>query len=460
MSGGDDTWHSEPTVIKPSPGRPRGPTGEGGTLVTAVEKSFPQSQEPLDFRSSGMPFLVAAARPQLNLLDRLRSIPDVPDPEQLRMASVDEMRAYERKVANAGVDVEHARVAHYVLCATVDDVVLATSWGAASNWGSNSLVSMFHRDVQGGERVFDLLEHLHRDPGRNRDVLMLLYFCLSLGFRGRLRVSARGALELAHYRDSLYRTLQGSMGDMERELSPNWRGVNARDPKKGFRHMLPALLALLLLAGAFGYLGLLRLLSTDSDRLIVAAAELPPVGVPSIKVEQPIVQPAPPPDDPMANFLRFLRPQVDAEILTTQREGNTVRVRFRNTGFFETGSATVTPSFEALIDSIGRAIAEARFDVLVTGHTDNTPIPPLSALAATYPSNFELSTARAEAVANILKRTVPAQRIEFEGRGETEPIDTNDTPSGREANRRTEIIVTYSRDTADNVVVDGEDPTP
>lgn len=451
----DDAWQSEPTVIKPTPGRlrQRADAGaDGGTLLTAIDKSAPPQ---IDFRSSGLPFLVAAARPQLNLLDRLRSLPDIPDPEQLRMAAVEEMRAYERKVANAGVDVEHARIAHYVLCATIDDVVLATSWGGASNWGSNSLVSMFHRDVQGGERVFDLLEHLHRDPGRNRDVLMLIYLCLSLGFRGRLRVSARGALELSQYRDSLYRTLQGSMGDLERELSPNWRGVNARDPRRGFRHLLPAFLAVLTLGLALGYVGLLNLLGADSDRLIIAAAELPPVGIPSIKVEEPIVQPPPPPDDPMANFLRFLRPEVDRGVLTTQRDGNQVLVRFRNTGVFDVGKADINPPFPALLDRIARAIADAKFEVLVTGHTDNSPI-----ATVRFPTNWELSTARAEAVANELKKHVPPERVTFEGRGETEPIDTNDTPSGKEANRRTEIIVRYTDDTPDNVLIDGQEPRP
>lgn len=454
MADSDDAWKSEPTVIKPSPGRPRASGradigGDGGTLLTAVEGGSAAPQ--IDFRSSGMPFLVAAARPQLNLLDRLRSLPDVPDPERLRMAAVDEMRSYERKVANAGVDVENARVAHYVLCATIDDVVLATPWGAATNWGSNSLVSMFHRDVQGGERVFDLLEHLHRDPGRNSDVLMLLYLCLSLGFRGRLRVSARGALELSHYRDSLYRTLKGTMGDFERELSPNWRGVNARDPKKGLRHLLPAFLAFIVLAIALGYVGILNILNTDSDRLIVSAAELPPVGVPSIKVEQPAPQPPAPQDDPMAKFLRFLRPEVQRGVLTAQRDGNEVLVRFRNTGFFAPGKAEINPAFQTLLENIGKAINDARFDVLVTGHTDNSPIKNV-----TFPSNWHLSTARAEAVAKILEQMVPKERITFEGRGETEPIDTNDTSSGKEANRRTEILVRYAKDTKENVTVEGQ----
>lgn len=453
----DDVWQSEPTVIKPTPGRARArkDAGEAGAtaLFTALEGSDPAAQ--IDFRSAGMPFLVSAARPQLNLLDRLRSMPDIADPEQLRMAAIEEMRAYERKVANAGADVEQARIAHYVLCATIDDIVLSTPWGAASGWSANSLVSTFHRDVQGGERVFDLLEQLHRDPGRNRDVLLLLYLCLSLGFRGRLRISSRGALELSHYRDSLYRTLQGSMGDIERELSPNWRGVNARDAKKGFRHLLPAFAGLLLLVAALGYIALLNLINTNSDQLIVAVAELPPNGTPSIKVEK-AVEPVIPVTDPMADFLRFLKPEVDRGVLTTSRNGNEVLVRFRNTGFFAPGKAAVTPEFEFLLDRVGKSIAEAKFDVFITGHTDNRPIQTVQ-----FPSNWHLSTERAKAVAEVLERNVPVDKIRYEGRGETEPIDTNDTDAGREANRRTEIVVRYSRETDPNVIVDGAaEPKP
>ncbi len=452
----EDVWQSEPTVIKPSPGgtklRKGGDGKETTALFTALEGG--EQASPIDFRSSGMPFLVAAARPQLNLLDRLRTLPDIGDPEQLRMAAVEEMRAYERKVANAGVDVEQARIAHYVLCATIDDVVLATPWGGSSNWGTNSLVSTFHRDVQGGERVFDLLERLHRDPGRNRDVLLLMYLCLSLGFRGRLRVSARGALELSQIRDSLYRTLQGTMGDIERELSPNWRGVNARNARSGFRHLMPAALAVLLLGLALGYIGILNTLNKRSDDLIVEVAALPPRGDPSIKVAQPIQQP-PEEIDELQRFIAFLKPQVEKGVLTTARDGNEVVVRFRNTGFFNPGSANVSETFETLLAQIGKAISEARFVVLVTGHTDNRPI-----RSVRFPSNWHLSSERARVVSDILARSVPADRIRHEGRGETEPIDTNDTQAGRESNRRTEILVRYTRDTNPNVVIQDSGQKP
>ena len=454
----DDIWQSEPTVIKPNPGGKRtrknsdDSAGETTTLFTALKSGEPVSE--FDYRSSGMPLIVSAARPQLNLLGRLRTMTDVADVEQLRMAVIEEMRSYERRVANGGADMEHARIAHYVLCATIDDVVLATNWGANSNWGTDSIVSTFHRDVQGGDRVFDLLEHQHKAPGRNRDVLMLMYLCLSLGFRGRLRVSPRGALELSQIRDNLYRTLQSQMGDMERELSPAWRGLNARNAKSGFKHLLPAFLAFMVLAVALGYIGILNLLSARSDEAIIAFSKLPPKGAPSIQVSQP-VEATPEQADTISNFLVFLKPEIDRGVLTTTRNGNEVLIRYRNTGTFDPGSAKVKPQFEDLIDRVSKAAAEARFDVLITGHTDNRPI-----RTVRYPSNWDLSKARASAVADIVVRHMNPESVRFEPRGETEAIDSNDTPEGREANRRTEMRLRLRADTDKSVVIRDAGQTP
>ncbi|QND55225.1 OmpA family protein (plasmid) [Phyllobacterium sp. 628] len=96
------------------------------------------------------------------------------------------------------------------------------------------------------------------------------------------------------------------------------------------------------------------------------------------------------------------------------------------------------PQFLGLIDRIGRAIADEKFSVLVIGHTDNVPI----RNSVRFPSNFDLSRARAKSVSTVIGNYVPENQIQFTGRGESEPIDTNDTEQGREANRRTEIIVT------------------
>ena len=456
-----DLWEREQTVIRPNPGGRSAPAGatvvpEQTALLTAlnsgaVDDVVRSVSDGGAGAGAGVPLLVAAARPVLNLLDRLRTIPHVDDVMRLRSAVIEEMRAYERRVAHGSVDLEQARIAHYALCATIDDVVLATDWGRASDWGANSIVSTFHRDVQGGERMFELLEHQHRDPGRNRDVLMLFYLCLSLGFRGRLRVSPRGGLELSQIRDGLYRTLRGLMGDIEREIAPHWRGVDARHSRKGLRYLLPAFLALLLLAAALGYVGLLDLINTRSDATIVAAALLPPEGDASIAIAGQPVPPEPERISRFDRFLVFLQPEIERGLLTTTRRDDEVLVRYRGTGTFAPGSADVSPGFAELLARVGRGIQEAGFEVLVVGHTDDRPI-----RSVRFPSNWHLSQARAEAVAAITRAHVDPDRVRFEGRGETEPVDTNETAQGRAANRRIEMLVTIPAGSDPTIVIDGD----
>ena len=91
---------------------------------------------------------------------------------------------------------------------------------------------------------------------------------------------------------------------------------------------------------------------------------------------------------------------------------------------------------QALFVRIGDALAQVKGKVEVVGHTDNAPIRTLR-----FPSNWELSKARAESVTTLLAGRVPRPRIEANGRGETEPVASNDTADGRARNRRVEIVL-------------------
>jgi chemotaxis protein MotB len=78
--------------------------------------------------------------------------------------------------------------------------------------------------------------------------------------------------------------------------------------------------------------------------------------------------------------------------------------------------------------------------VRIEGHTDNTPVS-----TPQYPSNWELSTARAMTVLRyfVAKDYVIPRKIEAVGKGPYFPIASNDTPEGRAANRRVEIYLSY-----------------
>ena len=78
--------------------------------------------------------------------------------------------------------------------------------------------------------------------------------------------------------------------------------------------------------------------------------------------------------------------------------------------------------------------------VVVEGFTDNEPIGP--ALRARFPSNWELSTARAtDVVRYLVSKGVPANLMSAQGFGDSRPVASNDTAAGRAKNRRVEIVI-------------------
>ena len=203
---------------------------------------------------TGSPLMVAAA-PLLQLLARLRNTSSQPNAFELRERAVAQIRAFEQEARTAGVPDDQLSWARYALCASLDDAVLNTPWGADSAWSQNSLVSTFHREVQAGTRFFDLLKQLEQNPGIYLGLLELMYMCLSLGFMGLHRHSRGGMQILEKAREDVYTVIMRQRGAVEAGLSPRWMGASA--PYKPARARLPvwvaACFALAVVAGLCAY---------------------------------------------------------------------------------------------------------------------------------------------------------------------------------------------------------------
>ncbi|NKI50380.1 DotU family type IV/VI secretion system protein [Pseudomonas fluorescens] len=120
---------------------------------------------------------------------------------------------FETRALQGGVENSQVMSARYVLCSVIDEAVVTTPWGAQSEWSKMSLLSRFHNETFGGEKVFQLLERLTRDPVKHLAMLELLYLCLSLGFEGKYRVMERGVAQLEAVRDALYRQIRHVRGE-------------------------------------------------------------------------------------------------------------------------------------------------------------------------------------------------------------------------------------------------------
>jgi type VI secretion system protein ImpK len=428
----------EPTIVKPTPGGRR-PTASAPVMPPPTDYG---GDDGIDMTLGGLNPLVAAAGPILGLVRRLRVSAGQNNIEGLRERVIGEIKTFEKRTQSAGVPNEAARAAHYALCAMVDDIVLNTPWGGNSGWARSGMVSTFHVDVTGGERFFDLLNHLLKDPAANGEVLELMYLCLSLGFEGRLRILPQGTLEHTRIRNSLYRVLSQRRGDFERDLSIHWQGVAApyRPLRPGIEFwtvMAVTLIIVTLMATGFSFA-----LNGSSDTTLSDLVRLPPQGQPSIRIVAPTPPPPPaPPPSSLDQLRAFLAPEIAQGLVSVLAQGPETIVRIRNAGMFDSGSASVSgDQYIALLNRIGDALNGRPGKVLITGHTDNIPIRTIR-----FPSNWHLSQARADAVADIVKsRLSDKSRLSAEGMADTEPVASNDTPDGREANRRIDVILSNS----------------
>lgn len=107
-------------------------------------------------------------------------------------------------------------------------------------------------------------------------------------------------------------------------------------------------------------------------------------------------------------------------------------------GFFRSGEARLLPEAAAKVDRIGRLLFRQGTDLRIEGYSDDQPIH-----NGAFHSNWELSTARAESVLELLvtRSGVEPSRISVAGYGSYHPLASNETSAGRGANRRVDLVV-------------------
>lgn len=136
--------------------------------------------------------LIDAATPLLGLVIRVRRLADFQGVERLYQQVVDEVAAIDRELVEQGYERPTVVAYRYVLCAFIDEAVLGTDWGSHSVWSQHSLLSRFHNETWGGEKVFAITSRMEQEPDRYRDMLEFIHLCLCLGFEGRYKVLANG----------------------------------------------------------------------------------------------------------------------------------------------------------------------------------------------------------------------------------------------------------------------------
>jgi type VI secretion system protein ImpK len=403
------------------------PLATGQTMVGRPR----EAASDIPYNPSGLNGLVAAANPLLNLMAQMRHMSQVADVTGLRDNIANGIRQFENTARAAGVSNEKIIAARYVLCTALDETAASTPWGGNGVWGRHSLLVMFHNETWGGEKVFQLLTRLAQAPADNRDLLELIYACISLGFQGRYRVMQNGASELQTLRERLSQLLLRQRGQFDKQIALHWQpAVVKRGRWLGAMPLwiFCAVVGLVLIAT---FMGISMALNRHSDPLFAT--------ITGIRAKGPALPPPVPSAKP--RLAQFLAPEVQQGLVEVRDFDDRSIVTIRGDGLFDAGSAGLKSVREPLMLRIGDALASLPGRVLVTGHTDNVPIN-----SARFPSNWHLSQERAKTVAEILSRKVtPASRLQPEGRADSEPVAPNDSIQGRAQNRRVEVTLYVSK---------------
>jgi len=417
------------TVLVPTPGGRRTAPSQPPATPASEPRLAPGG--PAQLHGVGLNPLVRAANPLLDLVPPLRRMASHPDVETLRMQLIQAIKNFEASAKAAQVQHDQIAAARYALCTLLDETISSTPWGGGGVWASRSLLVAFHNEAFGGEKFFLILQKLSQAPKDNVDALELMYLCLALGLEGRYRVIDNGRSQLDALRERLLQLIAQQKTPVEAELSPHWKGASGKG--EPLWRMVPVWI---MAAAAAVILILLQLflghrLGSASDPVFANLLSLKTAAQPTAAAPS-----APAPVVP--RLAGFLAPEIAQGLVSVVDSADRSVVTLRGDGVFASGSGDVSRAYLGLLGRIGDALKTVPGKVVVIGHTDNTQ----PGLSARFPSNYELSKARATAVRDLLaERAGPATRYSVEGRGDSEPLATNDTPAGRSRNRRVEIVL-------------------
>ncbi|CAG1010062.1 Motility protein B [Burkholderiales bacterium] len=180
----------------------------------------------------------------------------------------------------------------------------------------------------------------------------------------------------------------------------------------------------------------------------------PQRGAPAMEMLPPIT-PAPEPPETGAKpapevstneivtkeLLEALSPLVAQGLAKVQQTERGISVDISASALFDTGQAILQSAAVPALRAAARVLAKVPNRIQVEGHTDNVPIS-----TVTYPSNWELSSARAASVVRLfIGEGVPAARLSAVGYAEHQPIESNLNAQGRANNRRVSVILAAAK---------------
>lgn len=414
-----------PLAAAPSASVPGSPTRPADFADTV-----PQPLQPRDDRNP----LVAHAAPVLAMAAAIQSGRWQVSMQDFHARATDAIRKFESAIEPLYPEGVRQR-AKYAVCATIDDVMqnLPGMAGGGAQWAQRNMVVTFFRENIGGDRFWEFVQEMLRDPARNRDLIELFHACLAAGFEGRTRTMPDGFSKKREVMTNLVGALEHVRSLSQQEIVHHWKGVSAPRHPGNFWGLIGLVGAIAAGVCFLIYLVFFVVLFTSSSDVEERVAGLFP-GDP-VTLNRSAAAFSAPPSDAEARLRKFLAPEIQQGLVEVENN----RVRTTVGTLFEPASEQLVPGRETIFQRIGKAAELEKGTITVEGHADSDRIASIA-----FPSNMALSEARAKTVADIVRSQLSdPSRVRAAGMGDTVPLASNDSAAGKARNRRVEVVLDH-----------------
>lgn len=436
MSNDNDNFNpfdGDKTVIIPTPGgappkqaNTTTPPAHTSTSAMSTNLSLPKISPSIEAEDN---FVLGNCISIISYAAQLRQLHETPDVATLFAEMVHEIKQIGENLRLAGKTDDIIISSRYLVCSFVDEMILNTPWGSTSNWSTQSLLSYFHKESQGGTKFFEILKKLEQQSARYIELIELAYVCLSYGYLGMYRMQADGVSKIAAIKENLYRQVVQFKHSSPKPLARVNQGVDTDDNivSKGKALLVTAAISCLALISLF--VTLLISINESSDPVAKQAWELHSKLPTMIEKSRQVDQ-----GKDFSALFATLSGDISSGKLEISNINGGYKFILNGDGLFASGSAQITN--KPLVNRVAEVINQIEGPLKVVGHSDNIPIRTVQ-----FPSNMHLSKKRAESIASAIGTSSSFRSIMVEGMADLEPIVPNNNASNRAINRRVEILL-------------------
>lgn len=181
--------------------------------LTSPDNDPRQKMDPhFTLRSGSKNIMLDSGGVLLGLAIRLSTLEEHQDVPKLYGEVSNHIRNILEEVRRRDYDDASFAAFSYCMCVLMDDVVMSRPWGTSSIWSEHSMLSEFHQETNGGEKIFILIERMLAEPAKYADVLEFMYFSVAVGLEGKYALVQDGQKQLQALIVRMHRAIRDVRG--------------------------------------------------------------------------------------------------------------------------------------------------------------------------------------------------------------------------------------------------------